>query len=117
MTVTTHKRIEGEVCLILIVRQINCPTMKADKKRKKLKRTARIICRDQNEYWTTQAQFWQWVRELKVIKSGDNPLTGKFAQPHEESMIVIANTVLNAAHRNHLNEAIQARKYMKPRKN
>ncbi|MEP7214041.1 MAG: hypothetical protein ABI791_13255 [Acidobacteriota bacterium] len=84
-------------------------------KKKCRKRTARVICHDQNEFWTTQTQFWQWVRERKVVQLHHNPLTGMFTQPHEESMVVICNTVLNTAHRNHLNEALSSRRLMKSR--
>ena len=27
------------------------------------KKTARIVCTNDNEFWTTQKQFWLWVRE------------------------------------------------------
>ena len=84
--------------------------------RKKRKRTARVICHDQNEYWTTQDQFWQWVREHKVVKLHHNPLTGIFTHPHEETMVVISNTILNRAHPNHLVETLTSRRFMKPRK-
>ena len=45
---------------------------------RKRKRTALVICQNETQFWTTQAQFWQWVRELKVKKVQDNPLTGRF---------------------------------------
>ena len=81
-----------------------------DKKRKKKKRTALVICKDRKQFWTTQTQFWQWVRESIVIKTGDAPLTGTFAREHEELMVVLSNTVLNLAHPNHLREALLARR-------
>jgi hypothetical protein len=56
------------------------------------------------------------VRELKVIKLHNSPLTGMFARPDEESMIVINNTVLNRVHRNHIGEVLASRRLMKPRK-
>jgi len=87
---------------------------KSDKeKNKPRKRTARVLCHDQNEFWTTQVQFWQWVRERKVKQLHHNPLTGVFTQPHEETMVVLCNTVLNTAHRNHLSEALASRRLMK----
>ena len=82
---------------------------------KKRKRTALIICQNETRYWTTQAQFWQWIRELKIVKLGDNPLTGKFNRPYEELMVEIGNTILNLAHKNHLSEALSSRQYMKKR--
>jgi hypothetical protein len=79
-------------------------------KRKKRKKTALVVCRDRKQFWTTQAQFWQWVREGVVVKTGDRPLTGAFQREHEELMILLSNTVLNLAHPNHLREALQARR-------
>lgn len=82
---------------------------------KKRKRTARIICRNRTEYWTTQAQFWQWVREMKVVKLHHSPLTGKFVRESEETMVLLGNAVLNLAQPNHLNEVLNSRRYMKRR--
>lgn len=86
------------------------PNKKDAKKLKKKKRTALIICRNRKQFWTTQAQFWQWVREGVVIKLDDQPLKGAFVRENEEIMVVLANTVLNLAHRNHLCEALLARR-------
>jgi hypothetical protein len=79
-------------------------------KRKKKKKTALVICRDRKEFWTTQAQFWQWVREGVVTKTSDQPLTGTFMREHEELMVMLSNTVLNLAHPNHLREALASRR-------
>jgi hypothetical protein len=83
---------------------------KEKKKKKRKKKTALVVCRDRKEFWTTQAQFWQWVRDGVVAKTGDNPLTGAFLREHEESMILLSNTVLNLAHPNHIREAMMSRK-------
>ena len=82
---------------------------KKDKKKKK-KKTARVICRDRKEFWTTQTQFWQWVREGTVRKTQDRPLTGAFVREHEELMVVFSNTVLNLAHPAHMGEALRSRR-------
>ena len=79
-------------------------------KRKKRKKTALVVCRDRKEFWTTQAQFWQWVREGTVVKTGDRPLTGEFSREHEELLVLLSNTVLNLACPNHLSEALRSRK-------
>ncbi len=79
-------------------------------KRKKAKKTALVVCRDRKEFWTTQTQFWQWVREGVVVKTGDQPLAGSFSREHEELMVMISNTVLNLAHPNHLREALASRR-------
>lgn len=81
-----------------------------NKKRRRKKKTAAVICRDRKEFWTTQAQFWQWVREGVVVKTGDQPLTGAFVRENEELMIVLSNTVLNLAHPNHIREAMLSRR-------
>jgi hypothetical protein len=79
-------------------------------KRKKRKKTALVVCRDRKEFWTTQTQFWQWVREGVVVKTGDHPLTGAFSREHEELLVMLSNTVLNLAHPNHLREALLSRR-------
>lgn len=82
------------------------------KKQKKTKKpkTALIICLDRKEFWTTQKQFWQWVREGVISKTGDSPLTGSFLREHEELMVLVSNTVLNLAHPNHMREALLSRR-------
>lgn len=79
-------------------------------KRKSRKKTALIICRDRRQFWTTQAQFWQWVREGVVDKTGDKPLTGTFRREHEELMVLLSNTVLNLACPNHLRESLLSKR-------
>lgn len=80
---------------------------KAEKKRR---RTAQVVCRDGKSFWTTQAQFWQWVRDGVVVKTGDRPLAGSFVNEDEELNVVLGNTVLNLARPNHLREAVLARR-------
>ena len=84
---------------------------KERKEVKRKKKNALIVCHDGKEYWTTQNQFWQWVRESIIIKAGDNPLKGKFIRANEENMVVIRNTVLNLSCPNHLQEALYSRRY------
>src|SRR3954452_11701046 len=79
-------------------------------KRKRRKKTALVVCRDRKEFWTTQTQFWQWVREGVVEKTGDKPLTGTFRREHEELMVLLSNTVLNLACPNHLRESLLSRR-------
>jgi len=80
------------------------------KQKKKRKRNALVVCRDGKEFWTTQKQFWQWVREGVVAKTGDSPLAGEFQREHEELMVILSNTVLNLAHPNHVREALVSRR-------
>jgi hypothetical protein len=83
---------------------------KSIKKKKRKKKTALVVCRDRKQFWTTQTQFWQWVREGVVIKTGDQPLTGLFKREHEELLVLLSNTVLNLAHPNHMREALLSRR-------
>jgi len=85
-------------------------TASKDKKKKRKKKTALVVCRDRKEFWTTQTQFWQWVREGIVTKTGDSPLTGSFNREHEELLVLVSNTVLNLAHPNHMREALLSRR-------
>lgn len=80
------------------------------KAKKKKKRTALVICRDRKQFWTTQTQFWQWVRDGVVVKTQDQPLTGAFQREHEELLVMLSNTVLNLAHPNHIREALASRR-------
>jgi hypothetical protein len=84
--------------------------MSSKKKKKKKKRTARIICRDGKEFWTTQTQFWQWVRDGVLTQTADRPATGIFIREHEEYMVLFDHTVLNLANPNHLSEALHSRR-------
>ena len=88
----------------------NKPASIPTKKKKRKKKTALVICRDRKQFWTTQAQFWQWVREGIVSKTGEQPLTGLFNREHEELMVLLSNTVLNLAHPNHMREALLSRR-------
>lgn len=90
--------------------------IKNDKKKRKKKKTALVVCRDRKEFWTTQTQFWQWVREGVVVKTHDQPLTGIFRREHEELLVLLSNTVLNLAHPNHMREALLARRMGLPGK-
>jgi len=80
------------------------------KKKKKKRNNALVVCRNRKEFWTTQPQFWQWVREGIVVKTGDKPLTGAFVREHEELMITLSNTVLNLARPNHIREVMLSRR-------
>jgi len=78
--------------------------------RRKKKKNALILCHDGKEYWTTQAEFWQWVRESVVLKIGESPLRGMFIRQNEEYNVVLGNTVLNLKCPNHLIEAMASRR-------
>lgn len=78
--------------------------------RRKARRTALVVCRDEKQFYTTSAQFWQWVREGRVVKTGDKPLTGRLVEPNAELDVVLGNTVLNLSRPNHLREAMLSRR-------
>ena len=90
--------------------------MSTPKKVTKRKKNALVVCRDAKRYWTTQKQFWQWVREGVIVKTGDAPLMGAFVRDHEELFVVLSNTVLNLACPNHLRESLQSRRAARLRK-
>lgn len=85
-------------------------TALSKRKEKKKKRNALVICRGGAQFWTTQAQFWQWFRDGLLVKTRDNPLTGQLLREHEELMVKLSNTVLNLGCPNHLREALAARR-------
>ena len=89
---------------------INATAQGAARKKKRRKKTALVVCRDRKQFWTTQAQFWQWVRDGVVVKTGEQPLTGLFRREHQELMVLFSNTVLNLAHPNHMREALLSRR-------
>ena len=62
-------------------RKESCEESKRSNRKKK---NALVIFKDGKEFWTTQNQFWQWVREKVIIKAGDNPLRGNFVTQNEE---------------------------------
>lgn len=79
----------------------------------KRKKSALVVCQNEKKFWTTQKQFWQWVRDGVVVKTSDYPLTGLFRRENEEKLVLIRNTVLNLAHPHHLREVLESRRFMK----
>ena len=72
------------------------------------KKTARIVCANENEFWTTQKQFWLWVREGLVDVTAQNPLTGRFAGRREKLMIMVRHVILDSASPNHKQEVLDS---------
>lgn len=96
-------------CVCLQIRK-GRGVFKVSTKKKRKKKTALVVCKDRKQFWTTQTQFWQWVRDGVVVKTGDQPLTGLFKREHEELLVLLSNTVLNLAHPNHMREALMSRR-------
>ena len=82
---------------------------------KKQKKNALVLCHDHSQFWTTQKQFWQWVRDGKIVKTSDGPLAGKFVHENEEKLVVMANTVLSLSCPNHLREVMHQRGFARSR--
>ena len=89
--------------------------MGAKKIKRKKKRTALVISRSGKQFWTTQTEFWRWVRERVVVKTQDQPLTGVFRREDEELAVLLSHTVLNLAAPNHLREALLSRRMLRKR--
>jgi hypothetical protein len=83
------------------------------RQKRKQKKNALVVTHDKIEFWTTQKQFWQWIREGKVVKMTDFPLCGHFVREDEEKMVVLSATVLNLACPNHLNEVLTQKRLVK----
>ncbi|MDX6713143.1 MAG: hypothetical protein QOH96_4159 [Blastocatellia bacterium] len=99
----------GEVWLEF--KRVQIMNSKTKTKNKKKKRTAMVICKSGKSFWTTQVQFWQWVRTCAVKKTADNPLVGQFIREDEENLILLSHTVLNLSCPNHLSEALSSRRF------
>lgn len=80
----------------------------------KLKKTARIVCSNENEFWTTQRQFWKWVKEGLVDVTGQNPLTGRFAGRREKLLVMVRHVILDSGSPNHKQEVLDSYATLKP---
>jgi len=79
----------------------------------KVKKNALIVCNDGKEYWITQKQFWNMVREGVVVQTGDQPLTGRFRGRDDQLLITIQHIVLNKATPNHTSEVLSVTRLRK----
>ena len=68
------------------------------------KRTAKIVYRNGKNFWTTQKQFWSWVRAGIVKQTGDRPLKGIIVQEAELKLIMRNHTILDLSAPTHLAE-------------
>lgn len=80
----------------------------------KVKKNARIICTNSKEFWTTQKQFWQWVREGHVDMTSHNPLTGRFLGRRETLLVMVRHVVLDNACPNHKEEILYRFSKLRP---
>ncbi|MBK7598530.1 MAG: hypothetical protein IPJ07_08415 [Acidobacteria bacterium] len=79
----------------------------------KVKKTALIVCNNSKNYWITQKQFWNMVREGVVVQTGDFPLTGKFRGRDDQLLITLNHTVLNKATPIHTDEVLSSSRLKK----
>ncbi|MBK9706885.1 MAG: hypothetical protein IPO77_07770 [Acidobacteria bacterium] len=79
----------------------------------KVKKTALIVCNNGKNYWITQKQFWNMVREGVVVQTGDSPLTGKFRGRDDQLLITLNHTVLNKATPIHTEEVLSSSRLKK----
>jgi hypothetical protein len=80
----------------------------------KLKKTARIVCANENEFWTTQKQFWTWVKEGLVDVTGQNPLTGRFGGRREKLLVMVRHVILDNASPHHKQEVLDSYSILRP---
>lgn len=80
----------------------------------KARKTAKIVCANENEFWTTQKQFWQWVREGLVDVTGQKPLTGRFAGKREKLLVMVRHVILDKGSPNHKQEVLGAYNNLRP---
>lgn len=80
-----------------------------------VKKTALIVCNNDKEYWVTQKQFWNMLREGVVVQTGDQPLRGQFRGRDDQLLIMINHTVLNKATPLHTAEVLQTLRVRKNR--
>jgi hypothetical protein len=80
----------------------------------KAKKNAKVVCANENEFWTTQKQFWKWVREGLVDVIGQRPLTGRFAGKRERLLVMIRHVILDQGSSNHKHEVLDTYRKLKP---
>lgn len=78
------------------------------------KKTARIVCANGNEFWTTQRQFWLWVREGLVDVTGQRPLTGRFGGRREKLLAMVRHVILDNASPEHKESVLGSYSKLKP---
>ena len=89
--------------------------MEAEAPKRRGKKTARIVCVNENEFWTTQKQFWQWVREGLVEVTGQGPLTGRFGGRREKLLVMVRHVILDQGSPNHKQEVLDRYAKMPPK--
>jgi hypothetical protein len=84
--------------------------------KRRAKKTARVVCASNNEFWTTPKQFWDWVRDGIVTYLSDEPLTGKFEGRRDKLIIMVNHVLLDDSVPEHKAHVLRAYGLQKPRK-
>lgn len=71
-----------------------------------IKKNAKIVCNNKKEFWVTQKEFWNLLREGVVVQTGNFPLTGRFRGRDDQLLIMIQHLVLNKATPLHTSEVL-----------
>ncbi|HVF91302.1 MAG TPA: hypothetical protein VNH22_14640 [Blastocatellia bacterium] len=79
-----------------------------------MKKNARIVCANDNEFWTTQKQFWKWVQEGLVDVVSQQPLTGRFGGKREKLLVMVRHVILDNASPEHKQEVLDKYSKLKP---
>jgi hypothetical protein len=98
----------------IIHQEVVVKQMTDEVSKKRAKKNARIVCANDNEFWTTQKQFWTWVREGLVDVTGQRPLTGRFAGKRERLLVMVRHVILDNANPIHKQEVLDSYARLKP---
>src|SRR5262245_45445658 len=82
--------------------------------KKKVKKNAKIVCASGGDFWTTQKQFWTWVREGLVDVTGQKPLTGRFGGKREKLLVMVRHVILDNANPIHKEVVLESYARLKP---
>ena len=82
--------------------------------KKKVKKNAKIVCASGGDFWTTQKQFWTWVREGLVDVTGQKPLTGRFGGKREKLLVMVRHVILDNANPIHKEAVLDSYAKLKP---
>jgi hypothetical protein len=78
------------------------------------KKTARIVCTNDNEFWVPQKQFWAWVREGLVDVTSQRPLTGRFGGRREKLLVMVRRIILDKGNPEHMEDVLKSFSKVKP---
>ena len=83
---------------------------KPNQPQQKNKRTAKIVCPNGKNFWTTQKQFWQWIRSGIIRQTNDRPLKGIIVSEEAFKLVLRNHTVLNLSAPIHFSEVMRSQR-------